>query len=64
MHLVVIMSGAAAFKTELLGGDLTPNTYAGTRSAALLAEDKLITSSPIKVKPSDITILSIDKVFQ
>jgi hypothetical protein len=64
MYLVVITSDAPAFKTRLLGGDPTPIAYAGTRSAALLAEDKLIASFPIKVQESDITILAIDKIFQ
>jgi zinc protease len=64
MYLVVITSDAAAFKKKLLGGDATSITYAGERSAALLAEDKIIASFPIKVKESDIAIMPIDKVFQ
>jgi zinc protease len=64
MYFVVITSDAAAFKKKLLGGDATSITYAGTRSAELLAEDKIIASFPIKVKESDVTIVAIDKVFQ
>jgi zinc protease len=64
MYLVVITSDTAAFKKKLLAGDPTAISYAGERSAALLAEDKSIASFPIKVKEADITILAIDKVFQ
>ena len=64
MYLVVITSDAAGFKKKLLSGDPTSITYAGERSAALLAEDKIIASFPIKVKESDIAIIPIDKVFQ
>lgn len=64
MYLVVITSDTAAFKKKLLAGDPTAIGYAGERSAALLAEDKLIASFPIKVREADITILAIDKVFQ
>jgi zinc protease len=64
MYLVVITSDAAGFRKKLLGGDPTSITYAGERSADLLAEDKIIASFPIKVKESDITIVAIDRVFQ
>jgi zinc protease len=64
MYLVVITADAAAFKQKLLAGQPSAITYAGERSAALLAEDKIISSFPIKVREADITILPIDKVFQ
>jgi zinc protease len=64
MYLVIITSDAAGMKKKLLAGDSTSITYAGERPAALLAEDKVIASFPIKVKESDITIVPIDKVFQ
>ena len=64
MYLVVITADAAAFKQKLLSGAPTSITYAGTRSAALLEEDKLISAFPIKVKEADIRIIGIDKVFE
>jgi zinc protease len=64
MYLVVITSDAAGFKQKLLAGQPTSITYAGTRSESLLAEDKIISTFPIKVREADITILPIDKVFQ
>lgn len=64
MYLVIITADAAAMKQKLLSGAATPITYAGERSAELLAEDKIIASLPIKVNESDISILPIDKVLQ
>lgn len=64
MYLVVITADAEAFKQKLLSGAATPITYAGERSAELLAEDKIIASLPIKVGESDIRIIPIDKVFE
>ena len=64
LHLVIITADAAGMKQKLLSGGATPITYAGERPAALLAEDKAITTLPIKVKETDITILPIDKVYQ
>ena len=64
MYLVIITANAAGMKQKLLSGTPTPITYAGQRSAELLAEDKIVASLPIKVKEADITILPIDKVLQ
>jgi zinc protease len=64
MYLVVITADAAAFKQKLLSGAPTSITYAGTRSAALLEEDKLISAFPITVKEADVRIIRIDKVFE
>lgn len=63
-YLVIITADAAGIKQKLLTGVATPITYAGKRSAELLAEDKIIASFPVPVKESDITILPIEKVFQ
>jgi zinc protease len=64
MYVVVITADAEAFKKKLLSGAPTPITYAGERSAALLEEDKLVASFPIKVTEADIRIVGIDKVFE
>jgi zinc protease len=64
MYLVVITQDAAALKKRLLAGEATSISYAGERPAALLAEDKVIASFPIKGTDADITILPIDRVFQ
>ena len=63
MYLVVITADAEAFKQKLLSGAATSITYAGERSAELLAEDKIIASLPINVRESDIRIIPIDQVF-
>ena len=64
LYLVIITKDAAGLKQKLLSGQATSITYAGDRPAALLAEDKIISALPIKVREADITILPIDKVFQ
>jgi zinc protease len=64
LYLVVITADAEAFRKKLLSGEPTPISYAGQRSAELLAEDKVIASLPIRVREGDITILPIDKVFE
>jgi zinc protease len=63
MYLVIITADAAGMKQKLLAGTPTPITYAGERSAELLAEDKTISAFPIALRDADITILPIDRVF-
>ena len=64
MYLVVITADAAGFKQKLLAGQPTSITYAGERSADLLAEDKVIAALPIRVTAENIRIIPIDKVFE
>ncbi len=63
-YLVIVTQDAADLKKKLLSAEPTSITYAGDRPAALLAEDKVISTFPITVKDADITIVPIEKVFQ
>ena len=64
MYVVIITADAEGMKRKLLSGEAAPITYAGQRSAELLAEDKIIASLKIPIKETEIRILPIDKVFQ
>jgi zinc protease len=63
MFVVIITADAAGLKQKLVSGQPTPITYAGERSAELLAQDKVIAALPLQLEAADITILSIDSVF-
>lgn len=64
MYLVFITQDAEGMKQKLLSGEPTNITYAGTQPPAVLAEDREIASYPIPVTEEDITILSIEEVFE
>ena len=64
LYLVVITADAEAFKKKLLSGEPTGITYAGQRSADLLAQDKIIAALKLNVKESDVTVVPIDKIFE
>jgi zinc protease len=64
MYVVFITADADAMKRKLLSGEATPITYAGEKSAAHMAEDTEIASFAIPVQEEDITIMSIDDVFE
>jgi zinc protease len=64
MYVVFITQDAEGLKRKLLSGMPTPIRYAGTKSAAHLAEDAEIAKFPIPVKEADITIVGINEVFE
>jgi zinc protease len=63
-HLVIVTSDAEGLKRKLLAGEPTPITYAGERTAALLAEDREIAAYRIPVREEDITIVPINEVLE
>jgi zinc protease len=64
MYIVYIVSDAEGLKQKLLAGTPTPITYAGERSAELLAEDAEIAAFPIPVTAENIQIIGINDVFE
>ena len=63
-HLVIVTADAAGIEKKLLGAEPTGITYAGTRSDALLQEDKVISTVPFKITKENIRVLPIDQVFE
>jgi len=64
MWVIFVTADAEAMKQKLLSGAPTPITYAGPKPPGQLAEDSLIASFPLPVKPENITIMGIDEVFE
>jgi zinc protease len=64
MYLVLITQDAEGMKRTLLEGTPTGITYAGPQPDAVLAEDREIERYPIPVTEEDITIMSIEEVFE
>ena len=63
-HLVIVTADAAGIEKKLLGTEPTGITYAGTRSDALMQEDKIISTLPFKISKENIRVLPIDQVFE
>jgi len=64
MYLAIVTADAARLKEKLVRGDASPITYSAPPSAAIAAEDRIISALPLGVKDTDVTILPIDRVFQ
>lgn len=64
MRIVIITKDAAALRSAIVQN--TPGTinYAAEKPADILAEDKVIATYPIKVKPADISITPVANVFR
>ena len=63
-YLAIITADAAGIEKKLLGSEPTGITYAGTRSDALMQEDKTISTLPFKITKENIRVLPIDQVFE
>jgi zinc protease len=64
MCMVFITSDAKALKGKLLSGVPTPIEYPAPKPAAVLEEDKVIQSFPIRVSEEDIRIIDINSVLE
>jgi zinc protease len=61
---VFITKDAEGLKQKLLSGTPTNITYAGKQPDEILNEDKVIASYPIPVSAQNITVISINDVFE
>ena len=64
MRIVMITKDAAALRDALASNKPSPITYNSPKPQEILEEDKVIQAYPINVKPEDIAIVPVEKVFQ
>ncbi|HEX4950556.1 MAG TPA: pitrilysin family protein [Blastocatellia bacterium] len=63
MRIVMVTKDAAALRTAILSGKPSPITYLSPKSREILAEDKIIATYPLKVKPEAVVIVPVTQVF-
>lgn len=64
MRIAIVTKDAAGLRDAILNNKPSPITYNAPKPKEITDEDKLIESYKIVVKPSDVTIVAADKVFQ
>ena len=64
MRVVIITKDAAALRDALVKGTPSPITYNSPKPADILAEDKIIERYKVPVRPEQVVIVPVDKVFQ
>lgn len=64
MRIAIITKDAAGLRQAILSNKPSPITYNAPKPQEITDEDKVIERYQIVVKPADVTIVPVDKVFQ
>jgi zinc protease len=64
MRLAVVTKDAAGLRDAILSNKPSPITYNAPKPKEITDEDKVIEAYKIVVRPADVTIVPVDKVFQ
>ena len=64
MRIAIVTKDAAGLRDAILSNKLSPITYNSPKPKEITDEDKLIEVYKIIVKPADVVIVPVDKVFQ
>lgn len=64
MRIAIVTKDAAGLRDAILSNKVSPITYNAPKPKEITDEDKVIEAYKIVVKPADITVVSVDKVFQ
>jgi zinc protease len=64
MRIVIITKDAAALREAIVSNKPSPITYNSPKPKEITDEDKVIESYKVNVKPEDVIIVPVDKVFE
>lgn len=64
MRIAIVTKDAAGLRDAILSNKLSPITYNSPKPKEITDEDKIIEAYKIVVKPGDVVIVPVDKVFQ
>lgn len=64
LHMVVVTQGGEAFAKELVAGAPSPIEYASEKPAALLEEDKTISTYDLKLDDGAVRVVRPDELFE
>ncbi len=64
MRIVMVTKDAEGLRDALVKGTPSPITYNSPKPADILAEDKIIEKYKVNVRPEQVVIVPVDKVFQ
>jgi zinc protease len=64
MRVAIVTKDATGLRDAILSNKVSPITYNAPKPKEIMDEDKTIEAYKIVVKPADITIVPVDKVFQ
>ncbi len=64
LQIVAVTKNAEELKRKLAGGEPSPITYNSSKPEEILAEDKIVEKWELGLRPEDITIVPVDRIFE
>ena len=64
MRIAIVTKDAAGLRDAILSNKVSPITYNSPKPKEIMDEDKIIEAYKIVVKPGEVVIVPVDKVFQ
>ena len=64
LQIVAVSANAEDLKRQLQGSGPTPIAYNSPKPADILAEDKIVERYDIGLRPEDIEIVPVEKIFE
>jgi zinc protease len=64
MRIAIVTKDAAALRDAIISNKPSPITYNAPKPKEIMDEDKVIEAYKIIVKPADVMIVAVDKVFE
>ena len=61
---MIVTKDASGLRDAIIKNEPSPITYNAPKPKEILDEDKIIEGYKINVKPSDVVIVPVDKVFE
>ena len=64
LQIVAVAKDAAGLRTQMLSAEATPMTYNSPKKPEIMAEDKTVEKFALGLRPGDVTIVAVEKVFE
>lgn len=64
VQIVAVTNHAEDLKNKLVSGEPSPITYNSPKPPEILAEDKVVEKWNLNLRPEDVTIIPVDKIFE
>ena len=61
---VAVSPGGEEFKKQLTSPDASPMTYNSPKPAEIMDEDRIVEKRPLGLRPEDVTVVPVDRVFE
>jgi zinc protease len=64
MRIVIVTKNAQVFRDAVVTNEPSPIAYNSPKPAALMDEDKVIQAYRLNVRPEDVIVVPVERVFE